>query len=179
MDQTKPLFIAFGPLVIVQKRPVEKPLYVRAVCDGLFCCGEVSEKEILTNLVGYSAILKLIGIGHAVFGDIDRSVAHIIARHAGQKVVQAFGVNLPAHLGAGAVAGNIAQGRPWRAGGMGVQVAGVVVDAQPIKLLANDRHVILPVCGHMGGKALQHVRGIGLAGDPFDEPAVEDPVPKV
>mgnify|MGYP000517635688 CR=1 FL=1 len=59
--------------------------------------------------------------------------------------------------------------------GVGVLVAAPLL-AVFVEALADGGHVVLPVGGHMRGEACQHIVGVGLAGDAFDEPAVEDRV---
>ena len=77
---------------------------------------QMREQEIGADGILHRAIRHRIGIGHAVFGDIKRQITDIILRHAGQKPLQALGVDLPAHLGAGAVAGDVLEVGPGLAG---------------------------------------------------------------
>ena len=69
MHKAEAFFIAFGPFVIVQKRPVEEALHIGPIGDGAFGGGEMGEEEIFTHLIGQ---IGQVGIGHAVFRNVKR-----------------------------------------------------------------------------------------------------------
>ena len=99
MDHAKPFLVAKGPLVVVQKWPVEEALHIGAVCNCAFGRQEVVGDELGARGVIDRAVLYFVVPCHSVLGDIDRQVAEIVTGSTGQKVVEPVWVNFPAHLG--------------------------------------------------------------------------------
>ena len=116
MHQTETLVIAFGPFVIVQERPVEEAFHIGALPDRPAGGLKMGKEIIAAYCVVYRIIFHHIGIGHAVFGDMDRQIADIVAGKADQEGFKPLGVDLPAHLGFWQIAGHIADRRPGLAG---------------------------------------------------------------
>src|SRR3954452_8231854 len=126
------LAVALLPLEVVEQRPGVVAAYVDALGDGARQRVEVAAQVLEPLRVLDAAVHdRAVVVRRAVLGDVDRHVA-VVAAHAQQQLVQAVGIDLPAHRGGG----RQARRRPdveWRMARVGRHALGlVVVDAEEV-----------------------------------------------
>src|SRR5580700_1220283 len=99
VDDAEPLLVAPRPLEVVQQRPYEVPGQVGAVVDRAGGCVQVLVQVLDPLQVVHDAVGAEVVLGTAaVLRDVQRQ-ARGVFRYPQQQLVQALGVDEPAHVG--------------------------------------------------------------------------------
>src|SRR3954470_13917729 len=132
MDDAEALVVALLPFEVVQQRPHAIAAHVDAVGHRTGHGREVALQiggplGVLDVPVGGRRVVE----GRAVLGDVDGQRL-VVAAQPGQDLVQAVGVDLPAHGGGGRRSRGLASLEGQGAGGGGDPLRVVVVDAEEV-----------------------------------------------
>src|SRR5262249_24725178 len=119
VGEAEALRVAFGPLEIVEQAPGVEGSDLRFLADGAGDRAQAAAVELEPPRVGHAlALQRRVGVGAAVFGDLQDRVA-VFTRHAHQELVEALGPDLPADVGERAVEAAEAQAPDLWARGVG------------------------------------------------------------
>jgi hypothetical protein len=144
VDDAEALRVAEAPLEVVEQRPGEVAAEIRPLSDGIVGRAQVHLVVRDTQRIVDAAVdrLRRIVEGCAVLGDVERQPS-ISLRHPEQHAGERLGKDLPPRLGDGVLRlADAARAYGERARVVAADVARVVVDADEVDRLPDERHVL-------------------------------------
>ena len=169
VDDPEPLRVALGPLEVVEQRPDVVALHRHAGGDRARDRVEVAGEVVPPLRIGDRAVVHTdVAERRAVLGHVDRA-RRVVAGDADEALVEALGIDLPAHVGVGR-ARDVGDREAARGVGVG-EDAEVVVHAEEVERRRDRLEVACPY-----GRRVGHVGRVLAAEERVEEPAVHLPV---
>nr|GEU28129.1 hypothetical protein [Tanacetum cinerariifolium] len=164
VDDAEALGVARVPFEVVEQAPQEVTLDVHALQAGVVDGFQVAQHEVDAGVVRHFAVDDAVGVGHAVFRDVDRRQV-VVGVQLEQQFGQAVRVDFPAHVGGA----QRARGLDRRHVGA-AERAEVIVQAHEVELALDDGEVAVLHVRRVVAVDLERQRRVVALEDRVHEP---------